>query len=146
MTCLFFRLQQASPNSGGTGVGEADSNTPANSGNTKNSTVSKNSSSGGSSPLHQLLQHNSSAFTSNVSQTVLSSSPNQHLQLESCGLSFNILMIYQISVLLFLSVFFQMQYLWLFHYELFHLQAIGAYLLFFLITYGYLAFTNCTLL
>ncbi|XP_021916077.1 grainyhead-like protein 2 homolog isoform X2 [Zootermopsis nevadensis] len=72
-------LQHACPNSSGTGVGEADSNTP-----TTNNT--KNSSSRGASPLHQLLQqHSTSAFTNTVSTTVLSSSPTQHLQLDSCG-------------------------------------------------------------
>ncbi|XP_021916078.1 grainyhead-like protein 3 homolog isoform X3 [Zootermopsis nevadensis] len=74
-----IRLQHACPNSSGTGVGEADSNTP-----TTNNT--KNSSSRGASPLHQLLQqHSTSAFTNTVSTTVLSSSPTQHLQLDSCG-------------------------------------------------------------
>ncbi|PNF22880.1 Transcription factor CP2 [Cryptotermes secundus] len=75
-------LQQASPNPG---VGEADSNTHTNNSSSKNVPVSKSSSSGGSSPLHQLLQHSTNAFSSNVSTTVLSSSPTQHLQLDSCG-------------------------------------------------------------
>ena len=84
MIFLILRLHQASPNAGITGVGEADSNTPAN--NTKNGAVSKNSSGGASSPLHQLLQHSSSAFGNSVSTTVLSSSPTHHLQLDSCGM------------------------------------------------------------
>ncbi|XP_069684984.1 upstream-binding protein 1 isoform X2 [Periplaneta americana] len=83
-----IRLQQASPNSGSGGVGEADSNTP-NSNNTPknntNSNVSKNS--GGGSPLHQLLQqhNNNSAFNNNVTTSALSSPPTQHPQLENCG-------------------------------------------------------------
>ncbi|GFG39748.1 hypothetical protein Cfor_08772, partial [Coptotermes formosanus] len=78
-----IRLQQASPNTGVTGVGEADSNTPTS--GTKSGAVNKNSSSGASSPLHQLLQQNSSAFSTNVSTTGLSSSPTHHLQLDTCG-------------------------------------------------------------
>ena len=80
MIHVILRLQQASPNAGITGVGEADSNTPAN--NTKSGAVSKNSSGSASSPLHQLLQHSSSAFGSSVS----TSSPTHHLQLDSCGM------------------------------------------------------------
>jgi hypothetical protein len=84
MICLVPRLQQASPNTGVTGVGEADSNTPTS--GTKSGAVNKNSSSGASSPLHQLLQQNSSAFSTNVSTTGLSSSPTHHLQLDTCGM------------------------------------------------------------
>jgi len=80
MIRVILRLQQASPSAGITGVGEADSNTPAN--NTKSGAVSKNNSGGASSPLHQLLQHSSSAFNSSVS----TSSPTHHLQLDSCGM------------------------------------------------------------
>jgi hypothetical protein len=87
MICVILRLQQASPNAGITGVGEADSNTPAN--NTKSVAVSKNSG-GASSPLHQLLQHSGTAFGSSVSTTVLSSSPTHHHQLDSCGMFFSV--------------------------------------------------------
>jgi len=80
MIRVILRLQQASPNAGITGVGEADSNTPAN--NTKSGAVSKNGGGGASSPLHQLLQHSSNAFGSSVS----TSSPTHHLQLDSCGM------------------------------------------------------------